>query len=74
MVTYSAYRFDDVRIATNERTPIKKMKISKEFHIFKLSAIQKISSQEYIEHTGNEAMPAAYRYFGGGMFVRPKAQ
>ncbi|KAF8812934.1 hypothetical protein BYT27DRAFT_6399752 [Phlegmacium glaucopus] len=44
------------------------------FHIPKLSGIQKISSQRYIEHTGNEAMPAEYRYFGGGMFVRPKAK
>ena len=46
MVTHSAYRFDDVGIATDERTPLKKKKISKEFHIPKLSAIQKISSQE----------------------------
>jgi hypothetical protein len=74
MVTHNAYRFEDVGIATDEHTPLKKKKISKEFHIPKLSAIQKISSRDYIENTGNEAMPAEYRYFGGGMFVRPKAQ
>jgi hypothetical protein len=43
-----------------------------EFHIPKLSAIEKISSQDYIEYTGNESMLAEYRYFGGGMFVKPK--
>ncbi|KDR67005.1 hypothetical protein GALMADRAFT_258670 [Galerina marginata CBS 339.88] len=45
-----------------------------EFHVPKLSAIVEISRQDYIEYTGNEAMSAEYRYFGGGMFVRPKAK
>ena len=71
-----AYRFDDVGIDTTASSdlvpPAKKKKITHEFHIPKLSAIQKISSRHYIENTGNEAMPAEYRYFGGGMFVRAK--
>jgi hypothetical protein len=44
------------------------------FHIPELSAIQEISTRDYIEHTGNESMRAEYRYFGGGMFVRSKAK
>lgn len=40
------------------------------FYVPKSSAIKQISYQEYIEHTGNEAQPAEYKYFGGGMFVR----
>jgi len=47
---------------------------SNEFHIPELSGIVEISRQDFIEYTGNEAMPAQYRYFGGGMFVRPKAE
>ena len=78
-----AYRFDDNEEEDSpgspEPPPRKKQKKKKsgastQFHIPDLSAIQQISSQEYIEHTGNEAMPAEYRYFGGGMFVRPKAK
>jgi hypothetical protein len=76
-----AYRFDDIEEETfpeppSGQPPKKKQKKtnSTAFHIPKLSAIQQISAQEYIEHTGNEAMPAEYRYFGGGMFVRPKAK
>lgn len=65
-----AYRADGVEMDT--ATPRKKKKISREFHISKWSAIQKISSRDYVEHTGNSAMPAEYRYFGGGMFVRAK--
>ncbi|KDR71957.1 hypothetical protein GALMADRAFT_102114 [Galerina marginata CBS 339.88] len=45
-----------------------------EFHVPQLSAIVEISRQDYVEYTGNEAMSAEYRYFGGGMFVRPKAK
>ena len=41
------------------------------FHIPELSGIQEIST-EYEEYTGNEALSAEFRYFGGGMFVRPK--
>jgi hypothetical protein len=76
-----AYRFDDIEgeilpeLPSGRPPPKKKQKKnSTAFHIPKLSAIQQISAQEYIEHTGNEAMPAEYRYFGGGMFVRPKAK
>ena len=55
--------------------PSKKRKLDKIlFHIPEFSAAQKISRQEYIEYTGNDAMPAEHRYFGGGIFVRPKAK
>jgi hypothetical protein len=72
-----AYRFDDVEMestaSSNLSAPLaKKKKVSREFHVPKLSAIEKISSWHYIDHTGNEAMPAEHRYFGGGMFVRAK--
>jgi hypothetical protein len=69
-----AYRADGVEMDTAESSnpAKKKKKISREFHIPKLSAIQKISSRDYVEHTGNSAMEAEYRYFGGGMFVRAK--
>jgi 2OG-Fe(II) oxygenase superfamily len=69
-----AYRADGVEMdtATSSNPAKKKKKITREFHIPKLSAIQKISSRNYVEHTGNEAMAAEYRYFGGGMFVRAK--
>jgi hypothetical protein len=76
-----AYRFDDIEgeIFPEPRSGQPQKKKQKKtnstaFHIPKLSAIQQISAREYIEHTGNEAMPAEYRYFGGGMFVRPKAK
>jgi len=42
------------------------------FYLPIVSAIRKISCQEYIEHTGNEAQPGEMKYFGGGMFVRRK--
>jgi hypothetical protein len=69
-----AYRADGAEMdtATSSDPAKKKNKITREFHIPKLSAIQKISSRDYVEHTGNSAMPAEYRYFGGGMFVRAK--
>jgi hypothetical protein len=44
------------------------------FHLPELSAIRQISRREYIEHTGNEALPGDKKYFGGGMFVRQKVQ
>jgi hypothetical protein len=75
-----AYIFDDIEGENFPEPPKgrppkkKKKKNFTAFHIPELSAIEHISAQEYIEHTGNEAMPAEYRYFGGGMFVRPKAK
>jgi hypothetical protein len=71
-----AYCFDDVGMestASSNLAPLaKKKKLSREFHVPKLSAIEKISSRNYIDYTGNEAMPAEHRYFGGGMFIRAK--
>ena len=70
-----AYQVDDTTISTSsELPPLKKRKleVSPKFHIPKFSAIIQISAQEYVEYTGNEAMLAEYRYFGGGMFVRAK--
>jgi hypothetical protein len=69
-----AYRFgDDVGVDTSNGASLaKKKKITREFHVPKLSAIKQISARDYVEHTGNSAMEAEYRYFGGGMFVRPK--
>jgi len=70
-----AYRADGVETDTatsSDPAKKKKKRITREFHIPKLSAIQKISSRDYVEHTGNSAMAAEYRYFGGGMFVRAK--
>jgi hypothetical protein len=75
-----AYRFDDIEREIfpepHPGQPPKKKQgtNSTAFHIPKLPAIQQISAKEYIEHTGNEAQPAEYRYFGGGMFVHPKAK
>ena len=42
------------------------------FFVSRSSAIEQISHQSYIEHTGNEAMLGEDKYFGGGMFVRRK--
>ena len=42
------------------------------FHLPLISAIRKISYQEYLEYTGNEAQLGDKKYFGGGMFVRQK--
>jgi hypothetical protein len=76
-----AYRLDsdsvhetDTNTSEEKTQPEKKREEHNTFHIPKLSAIQHISSQEYIEHTGNESMPAEYRYFGVGVFVRPKGR
>ena len=57
-----------------DEPPRKKQKQNKPaaFHIPELSEIQEISRQDYVEYTGNEPIHAEYRYFGGGMFVRPK--
>jgi hypothetical protein len=73
------YRYDNIKDSEDDYDPgypaRKKKKVERpEFHIPKISALEEISSQDYVEHMGNEAMPAKYRYFGGGMFVRPKAQ
>jgi hypothetical protein len=75
-----AYRYgDDVGVDTTASSDgaslvkkTKKKKITREFHVPKLSAIKQISARDYVEHTGNSAMEAEYCYFGGGMFVRPK--
>jgi 2OG-Fe(II) oxygenase superfamily len=66
---FGDYNYDDDDQDTNELGNYEK---PSRFHIPKLSAIEKISSQDYIEHTGNESMLAEYRYFSGGMFVRPR--
>ncbi|KAK0436169.1 hypothetical protein EV421DRAFT_1739817 [Armillaria borealis] len=50
----------------------KKARSSTEFHLNLVSDVMEISSEEYIEHTGNEAQEAECRYFGGGMFLREK--
>jgi hypothetical protein len=42
------------------------------FHVPKSSGIELISSNHYIEHTGNEPQPGEQKYFGSGMFVRQK--
>jgi hypothetical protein len=42
------------------------------FYLPKVSALKMISSEDYIEHTGNEAQLAEHKYFGGGMFVRQR--
>ena len=57
-----------------DEPPRKKQKQNKPaaFHIPELSGIQEISRQDYVEYTSNEPIHAEYRYFGGGMFVRPK--
>ena len=44
------------------------------FHIPELSGIQEISKQDFVEYVGNEALDGDYRYFGGGMFIRPKSK
>jgi hypothetical protein len=78
MEEHYVYRYDDIEVDRDDSEsppPKKKKKVQRpEFHIPKLSGLVEISKQEYVEHTGNEAMPAKYRYFGGGMFVRPKAK
>jgi hypothetical protein len=70
-----AYCFDDVGMeftTSSNLASLAMKKISHEFHIPKLSAIKKISSQHYIDYTGNEVMPAEHCYIGGGMFVCAK--
>jgi hypothetical protein len=52
------------------RMPRRMVDKSTIFHVPMTSAIKQISSQDYVEHTGNEAQPGEFRYFGGGMFVR----
>ena len=70
-----AYQMDDTTISTRGELPPSKKReegVSRKFHIPQFSAIIQISSQHYVEYTGNEAMRAEFRYFGGGMFVRAK--
>jgi hypothetical protein len=40
------------------------------FHVSLSSGLQQISSQDYVEYTGNEAQIGENTYFGGGMFVK----
>jgi hypothetical protein len=62
---------EDDEAGIGSKTTSKRKKVP--FHLPLLSAIQQISYQSYIEHTGNEAQPEEKRYFGGGMFVRQKS-
>ncbi|KAK0458233.1 uncharacterized protein EV420DRAFT_1682270 [Desarmillaria tabescens] len=50
----------------------KRVRRSTEFHLSGVSDLVEISRKEYIEHTGNEAQEAEYKYFGGGMFIKAK--
>ena len=70
------YRCDVEVTESDDPPPSKKQKRDRPqaFHIPELSGIQQISRQDFVEYTGNEAMPAEYRYFGGGMFIRPKSE
>jgi len=54
--------------------PAKRRKVERksEIHVPARYELMKISSTEYIEHTGNEAQIGEGRYFGGGMFVTAK--
>ncbi|SJL15597.1 uncharacterized protein ARMOST_19099 [Armillaria ostoyae] len=67
MAVYKALEHGAVRGHTR-----KKARSSTEFHLNLVSDVMEISSEEYIEHTGNEAQEAECRYFGGGMFLREK--
>ena len=64
-----AYLYDDDESVESgpAKAPGKK---SSNFYVPFASAIQMISSQEYIEHTGNECQQGENKYVGGGMFVR----
>ncbi|KAF8873281.1 hypothetical protein CPB85DRAFT_594994 [Mucidula mucida] len=44
-----------------------------EFYLYDAIDVRHISSEEYIEHTGNESLEGSTKYFGGGMFLREKA-
>ena len=78
LVGHCVYRCDveDTESDSNGDQPPKKKRKQEipAFHIPELSGIQEISKQDYVEYTGNGAMPAKYRYFGGGMFIRPKSE
>ena len=72
------YRLDvEVKSDDSKPSPSKKQKLNMpEFHMPELSGIQHISKQDYIGKNSfhdNEPIRAEYRYFGGGMFVRPKS-
>ena len=72
------YRLDvEVKSDVSKPSPSKKQKLNMpEFHMPELSGIQHISKQDYIGKNSfqdNEPIRAEYRYFGGGMFVRPKS-
>ncbi|KAF8917406.1 hypothetical protein CPB85DRAFT_1250218 [Mucidula mucida] len=43
-----------------------------EFYLYDAIDVRHISSEEYIEHTGNESQEGSSKYFGGGMFLREK--
>ena len=75
MITRSVTRRVTQSRSDDDQPPRKKRKQEiPAFHIPELSGIQEISKQHYVEYTSNAAMPAKYRYFGGGMFVRPKSE
>jgi hypothetical protein len=42
------------------------------FHLPVASAIREISEEPYIEHVGNEPQMGETKYYGAGMFVKPK--
>ena len=67
------YRLDvEVKSDDSKPSPSKKQKLNSN----ELSGIQHISKQDYIGKNSfqdNEPIRAEYRYFGGGMFVRPKS-
>jgi len=70
LIERSVYRWDALEDAKSSRF-YDRLTPSLEFHIPELSGIQEISTED---HTGNEGMPSECRYFGGGMFVRPKRE
>jgi len=50
----------------------RKVEQKSEIHVPRRYELMKISHEEYIEYTGNEAQLGESRYFGGGMFVATK--
>ncbi|KAJ7193827.1 hypothetical protein GGX14DRAFT_701046 [Mycena pura] len=54
--------------------PKKKAKVQKIFYLSKMSPLFEISRVGYAEHTGNEAQPAANKYYGAGYFVTAKEE
>ena len=63
---------EEVKHDEVKHNPVNDEKEPPIFFVSRSSAIERISHQSYIEHTGNEAMLGEDKYFGGGMFVRRK--